>query len=57
MKIGVSDASGKLGRAVVSELLRRGADVVGVSRSPDKMVNAFVGNTKTFRDVFAGYSA
>ncbi len=37
MKIGVSGASGKLGRAIVSELQKRGADVVGISRSPDKI--------------------
>jgi NAD(P)H dehydrogenase (quinone) len=37
MKIGVSGASGKLGRAVVSELLRRadGHEVVAVSRTPE----------------------
>ena len=37
MKIGVSGASGHLGRAVVSELLQRaeGHEVVAISRTPD----------------------
>jgi NAD(P)H dehydrogenase (quinone) len=37
MKIGVSGASGHLGRAVVSELLQRAGDheVVGISRTPE----------------------
>jgi nucleoside-diphosphate-sugar epimerase len=37
MKIGVNGASGHLGRAVVSELLRRtgGHEVVGIIRRPD----------------------
>jgi NAD(P)H dehydrogenase (quinone) len=37
MKIGVSGASGHLGRAVVSELLQRAAghEVVAISRTPD----------------------
>jgi NAD(P)H dehydrogenase (quinone) len=37
MKIGVSGASGHLGRAVVSELLQRtgGHEVVGIIRRPD----------------------
>lgn len=41
MKIGVSGASGKLGKAVVSELLARGGDVVGISRSPEKIEGEF----------------
>jgi nucleoside-diphosphate-sugar epimerase len=37
MKIGVSGASGHLGRAVVSELLQRAGshEVVGIIRRPD----------------------
>jgi NAD(P)H dehydrogenase (quinone) len=37
MKIGVSGASGQLGRAVVGELVRRGAGhhIVGISRTPE----------------------
>jgi len=37
MKIGVSGASGHLGRAVVSELMRRagGHEVVAVTRTPE----------------------
>jgi NAD(P)H dehydrogenase (quinone) len=37
MKIGVSGASGQLGRAVVAELVRRGAGhhIVGISRTPE----------------------
>jgi NAD(P)H dehydrogenase (quinone) len=37
MKIGVSGASGHLGRAVVSELLQRanGHEVVAVTRTPE----------------------
>lgn len=37
MKIGVSGASGRLGRAVISELLQRasGHDVVAISRTPE----------------------
>ena len=39
MKIGVSGASGQLGRAVVSELLQRagGHQVVAISRTPEKV--------------------
>jgi NAD(P)H dehydrogenase (quinone) len=38
MKIGVSGASGHLGRAVVSELLQRpdGHEVVAITRTPDE---------------------
>ena len=37
MKIGVSGASGRLGRAVVSELLQRpgGHEVVAITRTPE----------------------
>jgi len=37
MKIGVSGASGHLGRAVVSELLQRpgGHEVVAITRTPE----------------------
>ena len=37
MKIGVSGASGHLGRAVVSELLERadGHEIVAISRTPE----------------------
>lgn len=41
MKIGVSGASGKLGGAIASELLKRGADVIAISRSPDKIAGGF----------------
>src|SRR5476649_776789 len=39
MKIGVSGASGHLGKAVVSELLQRGGshEVVAISRTPDSV--------------------
>ena len=41
MKIGVSGASGHLGRAVVSELLLRadGHEVVAITRTPEKTVS------------------
>ncbi|MQA92500.1 MAG: NAD(P)H-binding protein [Gemmatimonas sp.] len=39
MRIGVSGAAGKLGRAVVADLVRRGGghEIVGISRSPEKV--------------------
>jgi NAD(P)H dehydrogenase (quinone) len=39
MKIGISGASGQLGQAVLKELAERGGghEVVGISRSPDKV--------------------
>ena len=41
MKIGVSGASGHLGRAVVSELLRHsgGHVVVAITRTPETVAN------------------
>jgi NAD(P)H dehydrogenase (quinone) len=41
MKIGISGASGKLGKLVVSNLLTRSAEVVGISRSPEKIEGNF----------------
>ncbi|MEI1252505.1 SDR family oxidoreductase [Rhizobium aouanii] len=43
MQIGVSGAGGKLGKAVVSELLARGEGhgIVGISRSPEKLEGGF----------------
>src|SRR6202163_2977970 len=45
MKIGVSGASGHLGRSVVSELLQRpdGHEVVAISRSPETVTGAAQG--------------
>src|SRR5258708_15943869 len=45
MKIGVSGASGHLGRAVVSELLQRadGHEVVGITRAPETVSGAAQG--------------
>jgi len=45
MKIGVSGASGHLGRAVVSELLQRagGHELVAISRTPETMTGAAKG--------------
>src|SRR6202035_1594913 len=45
MKIGVSGASGQLGRAVVSELLQRadGHEVVAISRTPETLTRAAQG--------------
>src|ERR1044072_7890558 len=39
MKIGISGASGQLGKAVLAELLAqgRGYEVIGISRSPDSV--------------------
>jgi NAD(P)H dehydrogenase (quinone) len=45
MKIGVSGASGQLGRVVVAELVRRGRghSVVGISRTPETVAGAVEG--------------
>src|SRR5450432_536475 len=45
MKIGVSGASGHLGRAVVSELLQRsdGHEVVAITRTPEAVTGAAQG--------------
>lgn len=44
MRIGISGASGQLGTATVKELVRRGGhEVVGISRSPDKVAPPVVG--------------
>jgi len=45
VKIGVSGASGHLGRAVVSELLERagGHEVVGISRTPETITAPALG--------------
>jgi NAD(P)H dehydrogenase (quinone) len=45
MKIGVSGASGHLGKAVVSELMQRadGYEVVGISRTPETVTGAAKG--------------
>ena len=50
MKIGVSGASGHLGRAVVSELLQRvgGHGVVAITRTPET-VSGFLGARCTRR--------
>jgi NAD(P)H dehydrogenase (quinone) len=50
MKIGVSGASGQLGRAVVAELVGRGAghDVVGISRTPKRVPEPAVGRRGDF---------
>jgi NAD(P)H dehydrogenase (quinone) len=38
LRIGISGASGQLGAATVAELVRRGGhDIVGISRSPDRV--------------------
>ena len=44
MRIAVSGASGKLGAATVAELARRGGhEVIGISRSPEKLTAPIIG--------------
>ena len=52
MKIGVSGASGHLGRAVVSELLQRpdGHDVVAITRTPETVSGAGDARDRTICD-------
>lgn len=60
MKIGVSGASGKLGKAVLAELVARGGhEVVAISRTPDGMagIEARLGNydrPETLVSAYAG---
>ena len=62
MKIGVSGASGHLGRAVVSELLQRpgGHEVVAISRTPETITKPAQGRfgdynqTESLADAYAG---
>jgi len=62
MKIGISGASGQLGQAVLKELAQRGGghEVVGISRSPDKVPSPAQGRPgdfdapQTLRAAFAG---
>lgn len=50
MKIGISGASGQLGQAVLKELAQRGGghEVVGISRSPDKVSSPAAGRLGDF---------
>jgi NAD(P)H dehydrogenase (quinone) len=52
MKLGVSGASGKLGRAVLDNLAQRGGghSVVGISRSPDRIASPIEGRRGDYDD-------
>lgn len=50
MKIGISGASGQLGQAVLAEVIRGGAghQIVGISRSPDRLQDSVEGRRGDF---------